>query len=103
MAPEPRKAGIPGDYPRFLRELKDRIRAARLKAVLSVNRELIELYWDLGRQVVDRQRQGRWGMAITERLAYDLQAEFPGMACFSVRNIWNMRAFYRAWTGTAPI
>ncbi len=95
--------GLPTGYPRFLCALKERIHAARVQAVLSVNREMIALYWDLGRQVVERQKRGRWGTSVIERLAHDLQVEFPGMACFSARNIWNMSAFYRAWAEQAPI
>jgi predicted nuclease of restriction endonuclease-like (RecB) superfamily len=97
MGPKSEAAGLPRDYPRFLLELKERIRSAQVKAALSVNRELIELYWDLGRQVVERQRQGKWGTAVIERLSRDLRAEFPGIKGFSPQNIWQMRAFYRAW------
>ncbi|OGR97934.1 MAG: hypothetical protein A2V88_15010 [Elusimicrobia bacterium RBG_16_66_12] len=94
---------LPNDYRRFLHDLKARIRAARTKAVLSVNRALIELYWDLGRQVVERQKQGGWGARVIERLSRDIRAEFPGIRGFSRQNIQYMRAFYRAWSEGAAL
>ncbi len=99
----PTPAGLPSDYPRFLRELKARIQAARVKAVLSVNREMIALYWDLGRRVVERQKRGGWGTSVIERLSRDIRAAFPGIKGFSKQNIWYMRAFYRAWPDLGPI
>jgi len=69
-----------------------------VKAALSVNRELIALYWHIGRSIVERQRAEGWGKGIVERLSADLHREFPGVAGFSAQNIWKMRAFYLAWT-----
>ena len=91
-------ANLPPGYGPFLEDLKARIQAARVKAALSVNRELIALYWHVGKSIVERQRAAGWGKAIVERLAADLQRAFPGMEGFSPRNIWRMRAFYQAWT-----
>jgi len=85
-------------YAALLDELKARIRAAQVKAALSVNRELILLYWDIGKSIVERQRKEGWGRSVVERLARDLQAEFPGISGFSPQNMWYMRAFYLAWT-----
>ena len=84
-------------YAALLDELKARIRAAQVKAALSVNRELILLYWDIGKSIVERQRKEGWGRSVVERLARDLQAEFPGISGFSPQNMWYMRAFYLAW------
>ncbi|MFI5346039.1 MAG: YhcG family protein [Elusimicrobiota bacterium] len=89
---------LPRDYPAFLSGLKERIRAARVKAVLAVNREMVSLYWDLGRDVAERVRRGRWGTGIIKRISLDVQTEFPGIRGFSRPNIQRMRAFYRAWT-----
>lgn len=89
---------IPVGYMRFLNDLKARIRAAQVKAALSVNRELISLYWHIGESIVSRQRDEGWGKGVVERLAADLRREFPGVAGFSAGNIWRMRAFYLAWT-----
>jgi len=89
---------MPKEYATFLSELKDRIRDAHAKAFLSVNRELIGLYWQIGKGIVERQQRDGWGEGIVDRLATDIQREFPGIEGFSPRNIWRMRAFYLAWT-----
>lgn len=86
-------------YAEFLAELKGRIRSAQIKAALSVNRELILLYWDIGHQIVEQQEKEGWGGAVIERLANDLQKDFPGIKGFSPRNIWHMRAFYLTYPG----
>jgi predicted nuclease of restriction endonuclease-like (RecB) superfamily len=88
----------PSGYRSLLADIKARIRVAQIKASLSVNRELIQLYWDIGEVIVSRQRSQGWGKSVVERLAADLRKEFPGMAGFSPQNIWYMRAFYLAWT-----
>ncbi len=89
---------IPKGYHELLTQLKERIRSAQLRAGLAVNRELIELYWQIGQSIVKRQRSEGWGKSVVERLAQSLQAEFPGMSGFSPRNVWRMRAFYLAYT-----
>ena len=88
-------------YPALLDQIKSRIRAAQIKAALSVNRELIELYWSIGRDIVERQRIAGWGKSVVERLASDLQSEFPGISVVSARNIWHARAFYLGYSDRA--
>ncbi|MGG6270917.1 PDDEXK nuclease domain-containing protein [Leptolyngbya sp. AN03gr2] len=83
-----------GEYSVLLVEIKQRIRSAQYEALKAVNKELIALYWDIGSLIVARQQGESWGKSIVEQLAKDLQAEFPGISGFSVRNIWNMRSFY---------
>jgi len=86
---------LPADqYDTLLGEIKQRIRSAQYEALKAVNKELIALYWDIGKTIVERQRGETWGKSIVERLAQDLQAEFPGIGGFSARNIWRMRIFY---------
>src|SRR5437867_1778552 len=80
-------------YEEFLSDLKQRIRSAQIKAALSVNRELILLYWQLGRAILQRQQQQGWGAKVIDRLARDLLREFPEMRGFSSRNLKYMRAF----------
>ncbi len=70
--------------------------------MLSVNRELIQLYWEIGRLIVERQEREGWGRAVVERLADDIQSAFPGMGGFSRSNVFRMRAFYLAYC-TLPI
>ncbi len=82
------------EYKTFLKEIKDRIFKAQYDALKAVNKELINLYWDIGRSIVAKQDELGWGKAIVETLAKDLQKEFPGMQGFSARNLWNMRTFY---------
>lgn len=89
---------LPDGYPSLLTEIKARIQRARVKAALSANCELIELYWDIGKSIVERQSAEGWGRSIVERLAADIQRTFPDIGGFSPQNIWKMRAFYLAWT-----
>jgi len=63
-----------------------------------VNRELIQLYWQIGKDITERQRREGWGKSLVERLSRDIRAEFPGIKGFSPQSIWYMRAFYLAWT-----
>lgn len=91
------RLGLPADYAEFLESLKVRIRQAQTRAVLSSNRELIALYWDIGREIVDRQEREGWGKRVLERLADDLQKALPGVAGFSRSNVFRMRAFYLAY------
>ena len=88
---------LPAGYTTLLADLKARVRAAQLRAVVSVNRELILLYWDIGRIIVEAQTTKGYGKQVVERLAEDLQKEFPGTAGFSPQNVWFMRSFYLAW------
>ena len=96
--PRRRDVSLPADYGRFLEDIKTRIRTARVKAALSVNRELIELYWKIGEAIVRQQKKEGWGKAVVERLAEDIQRGFPGISGFSALNLWRMRAFYLSWT-----
>lgn len=82
----------------LLIELKERVRAAQIRAALSVNREMVLLYWEIGRIIVERQKTERWGKSIVDRLARDLQTEFPGVSGLSPSNVWRMRAFFLAWS-----
>lgn len=82
------------DYPGLLSEIKARIRSAQYEALKAVNRELVGLYWDIGRMIVGRQSDAKHGAAIAEQLAVDIQAEFSGIRGFSRRNVFYMREFY---------
>jgi predicted nuclease of restriction endonuclease-like (RecB) superfamily len=93
-------SGLPISYPEVLEGVKARIRAAQIKASLSVNRELISLYWDIGETIVRRQKMEGWGRSVVERLSTDIQKEFPGIRGFSPQNLWHMRSLFLAWTET---
>ena len=92
---------ISPDYAAFLTELKGRIASAQLSAARAVNRELILLYWDIGRGIVEKQQTAGWGEGVVERLAADLHAEFPDMRGFSANNLWLIRQFYAE--NSAPV
>jgi len=94
---------IPQDYGRLLGEIKERIRSAQYEALRKVNTELISLYWDVGRLIVERQRDAGWGRSVVETLANDLQAEFPGIGGFSAANLWRMRLFYDTYAGNEKL
>ncbi len=91
------RSDLPAGYGSFIEALKERIREAQLKAALAVNRELLKLYWNVGRAIVERQETEAWGTAVLERLANDLQQAFPGVAGFSRTNVYRMRAFALAY------
>jgi predicted nuclease of restriction endonuclease-like (RecB) superfamily len=88
---------LPDTYPALLQELKQRIRESQLRASVSVNRELVLLYWRIGRDILIRQDRARWGAKVIDRLAADLKRAFPEMKGFSPRNLKYMRAFAAAW------
>jgi predicted nuclease of restriction endonuclease-like (RecB) superfamily len=87
----------PEGYARWLAELKTRIHNAQQHASLAVNRELVLLYWQIGRDILDRQSAQGWGAKVIDRLAHDLRIAFPEMKGFSPRNLKYMRAFAEAW------
>ncbi len=85
------------DYDSFLAELKGRIQAAQVRAASAVNSELVLLYWQIGREIVQRQESEGWGAKVIDRLSADLRQAFPEMKGFSARNLKYMRAFAMAW------
>jgi predicted nuclease of restriction endonuclease-like (RecB) superfamily len=88
---------LPEGYTQWLKEVKERIRSAQQKAVLAANSEMILLYWQMGRDILERQVMQGWGTKVIDRLADDLRREFPGMKGFSSRNLKYMRLFSEAW------
>jgi predicted nuclease of restriction endonuclease-like (RecB) superfamily len=87
----------PSGYAAWLADLKARIHTAQQRAALAVNRELVLLYWQIGRDILERQERQGWGAKVIERLAHDLRIAFPDMKGFSPRNLKYMRAFAEAW------
>lgn len=94
LAPAVRETFAEKDYPAFLADVKARIRSAQYAALRAVNKELVGLYWDIGRLIVERQQDAGHGAAIAERLADDLRDAFPGVGGFSRRNVFYMREFF---------
>jgi len=87
----------PKGYADWLTDLKSRIHTAQQRATLAVNRELVLLYWQIGRDILARQAEQGWGAKVIERLAQDLRIAFPDMKGFSRANLMYMRAFAEAW------
>lgn len=94
---------VPAGYSQLLDELKTRVRAAQLKAAVAANRELIQLYWDIGRMIVERQQHEGWGQGVIDRLANDVRQAFPSLRGFSRSNVFRMRAFYLAYQPSSEI
>lgn len=91
------------DYETFLTNLKVRIRSAQIRAALAVNRELVLLYWQIGRDILTRQQQQGWGAKVIQTLSKDLKHEFPEMKGFSRSNLLYMRAFAQAFPDEAIV
>jgi predicted nuclease of restriction endonuclease-like (RecB) superfamily len=86
------------DYQTFLISIKQRIQDAQYTALKAVNKELIRLYWDMGKMIVEKQEKLGWGKSVIEKLSGDLKAEFPGIGGFSTRNLWNMRDLFLVYS-----
>lgn len=87
----------PDGYVTLLGDLKERIRSAQIKAALSVNRDLLTLYWEIGKAIQTRQDEHGWGAQVVARLSTDLRRAFPEMKGFSPRNLQYMRTFASAY------
>jgi predicted nuclease of restriction endonuclease-like (RecB) superfamily len=88
---------LPADYAELIHRIKARIATAQTRAALAANRELLRLYWMIGRDLVGAAGRNEYGTRAVERLATDLAAAFPGVQGLSARNLWRMRAFYLAY------
>ncbi|HVW70778.1 MAG TPA: PDDEXK nuclease domain-containing protein [Steroidobacteraceae bacterium] len=98
LAPAVREMGQSKTYTALLADVKARIQAAQYEALRAVNKELIGLYWDIGRLIDERQESEGWGKSVVETLSADLQAEYPGIAGFSASNLWRMKGFFEAYS-----
>lgn len=88
---------IPDFYHNFISEIKEKIRKTRIQALISANTEMIILYWDIGKLILEQQKEQGWGAKIIDRMSYDLKQEFPDMQGFSPRNLKYMRKFAEAY------
>jgi predicted nuclease of restriction endonuclease-like (RecB) superfamily len=84
----------PDGRPDYFDELLERIRSAQYEALKKVNKDLVSLYWDIGRMIVERQEIEGWGKSVVKRLSADLRQEFSGVSGFSIQNRWYMHQFY---------
>jgi len=86
------------EYHDWLYNLKQQIKTGQIKAALSVNSQMIMLYWDLGRQITEKQENAQWGSGFIEQLSKDLREEFPEMTGFSRTNLFRMKRFYQFYS-----
>lgn len=85
------------EYQAFIAEIKQRYRNAQLKAVSTVNEQMIEFYWDLGKRILAKQKAAKWGSKFLAQISMDIQRDFPGTKGFSVSNLERMRKFARLY------
>ena len=85
---------IDNDYVNWITEIKHRYRAAQVKASVKVNAEKLLFNWELGRDLVQKKAEERWGTGVVEQISIDLQREFPDSEGFSARNLWYMKQWY---------
>lgn len=98
----PDNTSLPSDYSNTLVEIKERVRKSRYFSLRAVNKELIKLYWDVGKTVSEKS-SNNWGSKVIEKLALDLQTEFSGVKGFSANNIARMKAFYETYRDTPKL
>lgn len=84
-------------YNDFVSDIKQRIRSAQYEAMKAVNKQAIQLNWDIGKMIVEKQEQLGWGKSVVEQLSKDLQREFPDQRGWSSRNLWLMKQFYEIY------
>lgn len=82
------------EYLNFKNEITARIRSAQYEALKAVNKEIIALYWEVGKRITEQQTALGWGKSVVENLSRDIQKEFPGIKGFGVSNMWDMARFY---------
>jgi len=82
------------NYNDWLKEIKERIHRARMKAVLAANAELITFYWEMGKDISEKLNRAAWGAKVIDLLAIDLKKEFPDMSGLSRPNLYSMKRFY---------
>jgi len=85
------------DYISFLESIRSQIQSGRIQAAKTVNRELISLYWKIGKEIVEKQEKLGWGKSVVEQLSKDIRKEFDGIRGYSARNLWDMKRFYEQY------
>lgn len=94
---------LPKEYQTILEVVVNKVKVAQTRAMLAVNRQLIEVYREIGRIIYEQQEKLNWGTSVVEQLARDLQKSFPGMKGFSTRNLWRMKDFYLSYCGSEKL
>ena len=89
---------LDAEYAQWIAELKFRYRSAQVKAAVRVNGEKLLFNWQLGRDLVQKKAEERWGSGVVEQVSLDMQKEFPDSGNFSARNLWYMKQWYLFYT-----
>lgn len=90
------------DYKNFINEIKTQIQNSQIKAAISVNSEMLKLYWNLAEMIVEKQEKSSWGEGILQSISKDLKKEFPTMKGFTARNLQYMKQWYKYWFQITP-
>ncbi|MFE9728119.1 YhcG family protein [Streptomyces sp. NPDC005794] len=98
VVPAQRGAELPPGYHEMIDDLKSIVRGAHVRAQLKVNTEMLRMYWELGRTILERQGEEKWGTKVVGRIATELRTEFPNQRGFSARNVQYMQQMARTWT-----
>jgi predicted nuclease of restriction endonuclease-like (RecB) superfamily len=93
---------VTSDYLAFLKNIKEQIVVAKIRAASAANKALLSLYWNIGREIVVKQERLGWGKSVIDQLSRDICREFSDSEGFSPRNLWRMRAFYLAYPEKVP-
>ncbi len=86
---------VTDEYREWIASIKDKIKNSQIKASVKVNRALLELYWHIGEDIVNRQKHSKWGEGLLQQMSIDLKKTFPDMSGFSETNLKTMRLWYR--------
>lgn len=86
------------EYKKWITELKSKIHAARRKVAYSINSQLLEMYWEIGKDISEKQQKSKWGSKFIEQIALELKHEFPEIKGFSRRNIYAIRQWYKFYS-----
>lgn len=90
-------SAMPENYQDFIQEIKDQIQHERFKTVMSANKAMVLMYWNIGKAILERQKNEGWGAKVIDRMSHDLKESFPGISGFSPRNLKYMRKFAENW------
>lgn len=98
---KPEPLSLDENYKNFLTEIKNRLKTAQIRAALAANSELIKFYWQLGSNLIEKQKTYKWGEHFLEQFSHDMRRAFPEMQGFSVRNLQRMRQFAQLYPDLA--
>ncbi|WP_327329569.1 PDDEXK nuclease domain-containing protein [Streptomyces sp. NBC_01208] len=97
VVPAQHRTELPPGFYEMVDDLKSIVRGAHLRAQLKVNTEMLQMYWEIGRTILERQGAERWGTKVVGRIATELRTEFPDQRGFGARNLQYMQQTARTW------